>query len=109
MQKRDDLDLNHFRELLLKEKARLEAEIASVRQEVDTIAAEDEIDDVEDMAELAVDNDRDQGVLKALQTELQDVEDALRKIAEGSYGFDEKTGAPIPKARLEAYPAARTA
>ncbi len=109
MQKRDDLDLNHFRELLLKEKARLEAEIAAVRQEVDTIAAEDEIDDVEDMAELAVDNDRDQGVLKALQTELQDVEDALRKIAEGSYGFDEKTGAPIPKARLEAYPAARTA
>jgi DnaK suppressor protein len=109
MQKRDDLDLNYFKELLLKEKARLEKEIADVEGEINTIAAEDEINDVEDMAELAIDNDRDQSVLKTLKQELQDVEDALKKIAEGTYGFDEKTGEPIAKERLEAYPAARTA
>ncbi len=109
MSKRDDLDLEYFKELLLKEKARLEKEIEAVEAEIDTIAAEDDINDVEDMAELVIDNDRDQEVLKSLKQELQDVEDALKRIAEGSYGFDEKTGEPIPKARLEAYPAARTA
>ncbi|HHD77944.1 MAG TPA: conjugal transfer protein TraR [Campylobacteraceae bacterium] len=109
MQKRDDLDLNDFKTLLLKEKARLEQEIADVENEINTIAAEDEIDDVEDMAELKVDNDRDHAVLDALKSELKDVEDALKKIAEGSYGFDEKTGKPIPRERLMAYPAARTA
>jgi len=108
MPKRDDLDLDYFREKLLQERARLEKEIAAVEGEVNTIAAEDEIDDMEDMAELVVDNDRDQGVLKTLKQELQDVEDALKRIAEGTYGFDEKTGEPISKARLEAYPAART-
>lgn len=108
MAKRDDLDLNYFREKLLKEKERLEKEISEIRQELDIIAAEDEIDDVEDLAELKMDNDRDHAALQALEQELKDVEDALKKIAEGTYGFDEKTGEAIPKARLEAYPAART-
>ena len=109
MQKRDDLDLDYFKEVLLKEKARLEKEIADVEQELNLIAAEDEIDDVEDLADLKMDNDRDHAVLDALKSELKDVEDALRKIAEGTYGYDEKTGKPIPKERLMAYPAARTA
>ncbi|MNO02711.1 General stress protein 16O [compost metagenome] len=61
------------------------------------------------MADLEVDNDRDRTVLETLKKELQDVEDALKKIAEGRYGYDEVTGKPIPKERLEAYPAARTA
>ncbi len=108
MKKRDDLDLDYFREKLLKEKERLEAEIAALKRKLDIIAAEDEIDDIEDLAELKTDNDRDHAALKALEQELSDVEEALRKIAEGTYGFDEKTGEPIPKARLEAYPAART-
>ncbi len=109
MQKRDDLDLDYFKEVLLKEKARLEKEIADVEQELNLIAAEDEIDDVEDLADLKMDNDRDHSVLDALKSELKDVEDALRKIAEGTYGYDEKTGKPITKERLMAYPAARTA
>ncbi len=109
MQKRDDLDLDYFKEVLLKEKARLEKEIAEVEQELNLIAAEDEIDDVEDLADLKMDNDRDHAVLDALKSELKDVEDALKKIAEGTYGYDEKTGKPIPKERLMAYPAARTA
>jgi len=109
MPKRDDLNLDYFKEKLLSEKERLEKEIAAVEGEINTIAAEDEIDDVEDMAELAIENNRDQEVLKRLKQELQDVEDALKKIAEGTYGFDEKTGEPISKERLEAYPAARTA
>ena len=38
---------------------------------------------------------------------LQDVEDALRKLGEGTYGKCEVCGNPIAKARLEAVPTAR--
>src|SRR6478609_3700053 len=38
---------------------------------------------------------------------LQDVEDALAKFAEGTYGACESCGKAIPEARLEAMPAAR--
>jgi DnaK suppressor protein len=38
---------------------------------------------------------------------LQDVEDALAKFAEGTYGACESCGKVIPEARLEAMPAAR--
>ncbi len=109
MKKRDDLDLDFFKELLIKEKERLEKEIETIENDINIIAAEDEIDDVEDMAELKIENNRDHGVLKSLKQELKDVEDALKKIAEGLYGFDEKTGREISKERLLAYPAARTA
>ncbi len=109
MQKRDDLDLNFFKDLLIKEKERLEKEIGVIENDINIIAAEDEIDDVEDMAELKIENDRDLGVLKSLKQELKDVDDALKKIVEGLYGFDEKTGKEISKERLLAYPAARTA
>jgi len=109
MQERKDLDLDYFKKRLLKEKTRLEEEIAAVSRELDTLAAEDNIDDSVDMADLKVDNDRDRTVLETLKKELQDIDDALKKIAEGRYGYDEVTGKPIPKESLEAYPAARTA
>ena len=42
-----------------------------------------------------------------LQEALSDVDDALRRIAEGTYGRCERCGNPIGEARLEAMPAAR--
>ena len=38
---------------------------------------------------------------------LQEIEDALAKFADGTYGECESCGQPIPDARLEAMPAAR--
>jgi len=38
---------------------------------------------------------------------LREIEDALRRISEGTYGICEKCGGPIPKARLEIVPHAR--
>ncbi len=43
-----------------------------------------------------------------LETQLKDVNDALAKMAAGTYGVCEKTGEEIPLDRLRAYPAART-
>ncbi len=109
MKKRDDLDLNYFKELLLNQKERLEKELVELKKEIDEITSEDEIDDIEDMAELEIENTRDQNLLKSLKQELKDVNDALKKIDEGDYGFDENTGEKISKERLLAYPAARVA
>jgi phage/conjugal plasmid C-4 type zinc finger TraR family protein len=42
-----------------------------------------------------------------LKETLSDVERALEKLEDGSYGTCESCGQPIPEARLEAMPAAR--
>jgi DnaK suppressor protein len=103
------LNLEYFKKRLESERERILKNIEALNAELAAIAAEDEIDDIEDMAELKVDNDRDKEVLRILMQELKDVNDALRKIEEGRYGIDEKTGQPIPINRLLAHPAARTA
>jgi DnaK suppressor protein len=109
MAKRTDLDLEHFRERLLAERERLLKEIdgvASDTQALDASAAEAE--DRGDVAELDAQNAVDQKLLEDLKRQLAEVEHALKKIEDGSYGICEKTGKPIPVERLEAYPAART-
>lgn len=48
-------------------------------------------------------------VLREMREEqLQDIEVALQKMENGTYGVDEETGEPIPYERLEALPTART-
>ncbi len=103
------MNLDFFRKKLEEEKARILKNIEAISDELATISAEDEIDDIEDLAELKIDNDRDKEVLRILLQELKDVRDALRKIDEGKYGIDEETDKPIPLNRLLANPAARTA
>ena len=48
------------------------------------------------------------GVRQDLQKQVEDVEAALKRVDEGTYGIDELTGEPIDPARLEAEPTART-
>lgn len=80
----------------------------------------DQAGEKDDLAELSVvdqhpadvgtethDRSRDLGLLEQVETELRDVEDALRRLEEGSYGRCEVCGQPIPDERLEANPTAR--
>jgi RNA polymerase-binding transcription factor DksA len=48
------------------------------------------------------------GVRQDLQKQVKDVDAALKRVDEGTYGIDELTGEPIDPARLEAEPTART-
>ncbi|GIO24935.1 hypothetical protein [Oceanobacillus sp. J11TS1] len=50
---------------------------------------------------------RDAGLEQMRQEELDEIEDALARIEDGTYGISEKSGKPIPKDRLEAMPTAR--
>ncbi len=50
---------------------------------------------------------KDLSFLESIEGELADVEHALRRLDEGTYGICEACGRPIDEDRLEAVPAAR--
>ena len=52
--------------------------------------------------------EKDMAILEQLEGELAEIEAALQRLDEGTYGVDEVTGEPIAPERLEAYPIART-
>jgi len=52
--------------------------------------------------------EKDMAILEHLERELAEIEAALQRLDEGTYGVDEVTGEPIAPDRLEAYPIART-
>ncbi len=108
MSTRHDLDLKAFEAILTAEKTKIQKNIALVKAELNSIGSEDEIDDVEDMAELQIDNTTDQALLQNLEAEIVEIDAALERIATGSYGICEKTGKRIPVERLKANPSART-
>jgi YteA family regulatory protein len=54
------------------------------------------------------DREKDLAFHKLEQNELEEINHALEKMRDGNYGYDEKTGEKIPRARLNALPTART-
>jgi len=61
-----------------------------------------------DSASDTLERELDLSLLDQLEHELAEVEAALARVDDGTYGVDEVTGAPIDPARLEAIPTART-
>ncbi|OHD97182.1 MAG: conjugal transfer protein TraR [Sulfurimonas sp. RIFCSPHIGHO2_12_FULL_36_9] len=108
MSAQKDLNLGDFEKILKAEKKRVEKNIEAIKTEVETIAFEDEIDDVVDMAELQIDNMTDQTLLHKLEAESVEIDAALERIKSGSYGICQKSGKQIPLERLKANPYART-
>lgn len=64
--------------------------------------AEEEEDDAQDLVQREV----DQALHNADDHRVANIERALQKIAEGSYGLSDLSGEPIPRARLETMPEA---
>jgi RNA polymerase-binding transcription factor DksA len=79
---------------------------------------EEEADQVGDISHLPThpadqgsetfEREKDMAILEQLERELAEIEAALQRLDEGTYGIDEVTGDPIAPERLEAYPIART-
>jgi RNA polymerase-binding transcription factor DksA len=61
-----------------------------------------------DSATETFEHEKDLGILEELENELAELQAALGRIDNGTYGIDEVTGEPIDPARLEAFPSART-
>ena len=60
-----------------------------------------------DVASETFEREKDFSILEQVEAELADVDRALRRLDEGTYGTCEACGGPIGDARLEAMPAAR--
>lgn len=106
----------HFKQVLLDEKTRLEAEHTEYAEDARTEGADDaagelshsDTNDPADSAANLYDRDRDQAALENFERMLFKVNRALQKIEDGTYGQSDIDGSPIPVARLEALPYAVT-
>ncbi|MFY9142012.1 TraR/DksA family transcriptional regulator [Sulfuricurvum sp.] len=108
MSNKENMDLKEFEALLRAEKTKIEKNIEMILAEVSSIGTEEEIGDLEDMAELEIDNTTDQALLLQLKNQIAEIDAALGRIVQGTYGICEKTHKPIPVERLRAIPWART-
>lgn len=115
--KRDDLDLNYFKEKLSKELEVLRAELKSVGRvnpdnpedwEATPAKMDVSSSDINETADSIEEYETNAAVLSALEIQFNDVERALDEIEKGNYGYCEICKEPIPKERLEVNPSART-
>ena len=111
----DHIDEEEARRRLTGERERVTGLIASLREELGDAAERDEVGELAgydqhpaDMASETFEREKDLAILEGLEAELAELEAALGRIDDGTWGVDEVTGEPIDPARLEAYPAART-
>jgi RNA polymerase-binding transcription factor DksA len=101
-------------------RARLEdehARLQGLRQGFDDLNAESENDSLGELSSMdqhqadvgteTFNRERDLSILENVEAELADVEHAIRRLDDGTYGTCEACGKPIDGARLEAIPAAR--
>lgn len=106
--------LEEMKHILLDEKGRLEGELtarsAKSTREADhrEPAYEDFGDKPEDNATEMADFDVTFNVETTLEEQMKRVQEALQRIADGTYGIDEETGLLISEERLRANPTATT-
>jgi DnaK suppressor protein len=95
------------RELLAAERRRIEALLAGRKPQVDEEL--DKLDEADQGSDTYME-ELDEGLADELREELEAVERAEKRLAEGTYGLSVASGDPIPDERLEAVPTAeRTA
>jgi DnaK suppressor protein len=104
------MDADRARELLARERQRIEQELASLRSD----RGDGELSNVDqhtaDAGTELFEVERDRSMIERLQNELGAIERAERRLEEGTYGVSVDSGEPIPDGRLEAVPwAERTA
>jgi DnaK suppressor protein len=105
------MDEDRARELLQRERERIETSLADLERLRQGEISEVEVstDPVED-AELIEEGEVDEALERQLRSQLEAIERAEKRLEEGTYGFSVESGEPIPAKRLEAIPwAERTA
>lgn len=103
-------EMKKFEKLLLSERARLSKSIDKIEEDTLYESAQESSGDLSAFSESGTDNfDRDTALHIASDESqwLSDIEDALGRIEEGTYGTCENCETEIPKKRLEVFPSAR--
>ena len=109
------MDADRARDLITKERARIEALVRE--REAEGISAEPEGEQLSELAAYdqhqadlgteTFEREKDFSLLEQLEAELDELDRALRKVDEGTYGRCEACGKEIPAERLEAMPGTR--
>jgi len=105
--------LEEVRELLNADRAIYQEQATSLRAEADSLALEREPGDVqfdEESGEggtVTVDRERNLALSGQAVLAVEEIDDALRRIDDKTYGYCERCFQPIPKPRLRALPYAR--
>ena len=104
-------DLEHFRELILAKRRELVGDMTSMEREALRSANGTNLSNLPlHMADMGTDNYEQEFTLGLVEKErglLRELNRALAKIQDGTYGICEGTGRPISQPRLEAQPWAR--
>jgi DnaK suppressor protein len=105
--------LEEVRELLRDERAIYQEQATSLRAEADSLALEREPGDVqfdEESGEggtVTVDRERNLALSGQATLAVEEIDDAVKRIEDKTYGYCERCYQPIPKPRLRALPYAR--
>jgi RNA polymerase-binding protein DksA len=103
-------ELEHFRELLLAKRRELVGDMYSMEREALQRSGENLSNLPIHMADMGTDNYEQEFTLGLMEKDrqlLREINTALIKIQNGTYGICEGTGKPISKARLEVQPWAK--
>ncbi|HYE16191.1 MAG TPA: TraR/DksA family transcriptional regulator [Pyrinomonadaceae bacterium] len=104
----DEKRLEHYRAVLL-EQLRQHSELARENQNdaLEVAAADDGVKDVADMSVQDVSQEIEYRLSERESQMVADIDQALLRIDEGSYGVCARCGKEIPERRLDAVPTAR--
>ena len=105
-------DLGVFREVLLAEKARLEADFAEIQARTARLGEAEAIGEISsyesehpaDVASETFEREKDLAIGESVEALLAKVKEALAKIEAATYGICDACSKPIKRARLEALP-----
>ncbi|WP_237049337.1 hypothetical protein [Lentibacillus amyloliquefaciens] len=102
--------LNDFKKRLMEMKKSIESDLES-EDETSPNEATGDLADYDnhpgDLGTEQFEQERDAGLDMVRKERLDEIEAALERVENGTYGISEKSGKPIPEERLEAEPTAR--
>ena len=113
MARLNDQDLAYFKELILGKQEEAHEELDQLQQSLANMIESDEADsssNAHHMADVATDEETIQmyyRLISRTQSYIRQLEKALVRIENGTYGICRATGKPIPRQRLEAVPHTR--
>lgn len=109
-------DIEYFKNKLLAEKTTIESELSGIGRrdpgspggwEATSGGMEVDVADENEVADKLEELEENAGISTKLEDQLKEVNVALQKIVDGTYGNCETCGKPIERDRLEANPSAR--
>ena len=100
------LELDYFKNLLLEKKKKIEKNIKEQILELEDLRNVD-INDDADLISLATNSLIDSAISNSQLKELKEIDKALKRIENGTYGICEMCGEPIKRLRLKVKPHAK--